>query len=44
MPNDKKGRPAHKVTYATPVISSSDESDIESSGKKEPLTKIVTMC
>ena len=30
IPKDKKGRPAFKVTYAAPVHSSSDESDIES--------------
>ena len=41
IPKDKKGRPACKVTYAAPVNSSSDESDIESSDKEEPLTKTV---
>ena len=41
IPKDKKGRPAYKVTYATPVNCSSDESDIESLDKEEPLIKIV---
>ena len=41
IPKDKTGRSSHKVKYAAPVNSSSDESDIESSGKEEPLTKIV---
>ena len=41
IPKDKKGRPACEITYAAPVNSSSDESDIESSDKEEPLTKIV---
>ena len=41
IPKDKKGRPAHKVTYAAPVNSSSDESNIENSDKGETLTKIV---
>ena len=41
IPKDKKGRAACKVTYATPVNSSSDESDIKRSDKEEPLTKIV---
>ena len=31
--------PECKVTYAAPVNSSSDESDIESSDKEEPLKK-----
>ena len=41
IPKSKNGRPTHKVTYAAPGNSSSDESDIESSDKEEPLTKIV---
>ena len=38
---NKKGRPACEVTYAGPVNSSSDESDIEGSDKEGPLIKIV---
>ena len=41
IPRNKKGSPACMVTYATPVNSSSDECDIESSDKEEPLTQIV---
>ena len=41
IPKDKKGRPTHKVTYAAPVNSSSDQCDIENSDKEEPLTKII---
>ena len=37
---DKKGRPVHKVTYAAPVNTRSDESDIESSDKEEPGQKL----
>ena len=39
IPKDKKGRPACKVTHVAPVNSCSDESDIDSSDKEEPLTK-----
>ena len=35
---------AHKFTHAAPVESNSDESDIESSDKEEPLKKISKEC
>ena len=41
---DEKGRHACKATYAFPVNSSLDESDIESSDKEEPLTKVFQKC
>ena len=41
IPKAKKGRPACQVAYAAPINSSSDEGDIESSDKEDPLTKIV---
>ena len=44
IPKDERGWPAHRVTCATPVNSSSDESDIESSDREESLTKIVKKC